>query len=67
MGSWVDELTLGMGTGKLMGQLMRGESPDLDLSLFALGRDSNAVHNSTLLKSPEEEKLQCAMGLGDLV
>lgn len=32
-------LTLGMGTGKLMSQLMLGEKTDIDLSIFALSRD----------------------------
>lgn len=32
-----------MGTGKLMGQLICGEQPDLDLSLFALHRDGHAT------------------------
>ena len=36
-------LTLGMGTGKVMSQLMRGEKPDLDLSLFTLQRDHDAA------------------------
>ncbi|KAL8835396.1 MAG: hypothetical protein Q9170_003324 [Blastenia crenularia] len=40
-------LTLSMGTGKLMGQLMCGEKPDLDLSLFSLRKDNNAAKNST--------------------
>ena len=31
-------LTLGMGSGRLMSQLMRGEKPDIDLSLFALNQ-----------------------------
>ena len=39
-------LTLGMGTGKLMSQLMRGKTPDLDLSLFALSRNGHSVKNS---------------------
>ena len=36
-------LTLGMGTGKVMSQLMRGEKPDLDLSPFSLKRDSDVA------------------------
>ena len=40
-------LTMGIGTGRLMGQLMRGEKPDLDLSLFALSRDGNEVKNTS--------------------
>lgn len=48
-------LTLGMGTGKLMGQLICGEKPDLDLSLFALGRDGHAVKSSTLFERPEKK------------
>ena len=38
-------LTLGMGTGKLMSQLMSGKKPDLDLSLFSLSRDGHATKN----------------------
>ena len=41
-------LTLGMGTGKLMDQLMRGEKPDLDLSLFALGAEAGIEIHSVL-------------------
>lgn len=44
-----------MGTGKLMGQLICGEKPDLDLSLFALGRDGHAVKSSTLFERPEKK------------
>ncbi|KAF5710355.1 NADH oxidase [Fusarium mundagurra] len=33
-GSW--GLTLGMGSGRVMSQLMRGEKPDIDLSPFSL-------------------------------
>ncbi|KAL8932035.1 MAG: hypothetical protein Q9216_006990 [Gyalolechia sp. 2 TL-2023] len=40
-------LTLGMGTGKLMSQLMRGGKPDLGLSLFALSRDDHAAKKRT--------------------
>ena len=31
-------LTLGIGSGRLMGQLMRGEKPNIDLSLFTLNQ-----------------------------
>ena len=48
-------LTLGMGTGKLMSQLMRGEKPDLDLSLFTLSRDGNAVMDYKFLERREEK------------
>lgn len=40
-------LTLGMGTGKLMDQLMRGEEPDLDLSLFALSNEADKETHSS--------------------
>ncbi|KAI1362625.1 hypothetical protein F5Y08DRAFT_269231 [Xylaria arbuscula] len=36
-------LTLGMGSGRLMAQLMFGEKPDIDLSNFALGCQSKRV------------------------
>lgn len=48
-------LTLGMGTRKLMGQLICGEKLSLDLSLFALGRDGLATKNSTRFERPEEK------------
>lgn len=47
-------LTLGMGTGKVMSQLIRGEKPDLDLSLFALGQKGNAVRSYSFSKRREE-------------
>lgn len=45
-GSW--GLTLGMGSGRLMGQLMRGEKPDISLSRFSLGQNSSARNGSAL-------------------
>ncbi|KAI0859126.1 hypothetical protein F4860DRAFT_483965 [Xylaria cubensis] len=36
-------LTLGMGSGRLMSQLMRGEKPDIDISAFRLGRNDKRV------------------------
>ena len=48
-------LTLGMGTGKLMGQLICGEKPDLDISLFALRQDGHAAKDSTFFERPEEK------------
>lgn len=46
-------LTLGMGTGKLMGQLICGEKPDLDLSLFALNRNGHVAKDSTRVTGPQ--------------
>ncbi|KAF5243374.1 hypothetical protein FANTH_8196 [Fusarium anthophilum] len=37
-GSW--DLTLGMGSGRVMSQLMRGKEPDIDLSPFSLELNS---------------------------
>ncbi|KAJ8133247.1 hypothetical protein O1611_g372 [Lasiodiplodia mahajangana] len=38
-GHWSYGLTLGMGSGRLMSQLMRGEKPDIDISEFTLERN----------------------------
>lgn len=46
-------LTLGMGTGKVMSQLMRGEKPDIDLSLFTLGQKGNPAKGYSLPKRPQ--------------
>lgn len=48
-------LTLGMGTGKLMGQIICGEKPDLDLSLFAVSRDGHASKSSIRFERLEEK------------
>ncbi|KAI1490509.1 hypothetical protein F5X96DRAFT_543969 [Biscogniauxia mediterranea] len=36
-------LTLGMGSGRLMSQLMRGENPDIDISQFSLSKNCRRV------------------------
>ena len=48
-------LTLGMGTGKVMGQVMHGENPDLDLSLFALKQDHDMEKGHTFLRRSQEK------------
>lgn len=48
-------LTLGLGTGKLMCQLMCDEKPDLDISLFALKREDEARMNFSISKRSENK------------
>ncbi|KAI0098721.1 hypothetical protein GGR51DRAFT_537676 [Nemania sp. FL0031] len=42
-GHWGYGLTLGMGSGRLMSQLMRGEKLDIDISEFTLQRNCDRV------------------------
>lgn len=44
-------LTLSMGSGRLVSQLMHGEKPDIDLSLFSLDQDCSRVNVSTRMIS----------------
>jgi hypothetical protein len=46
-------LTLGMGTGKLMSQLVIGKKPDIDMAIFDISRD----HSIAASPGPEQKRL----------
>ena len=46
-------LTLGMGTGKLMSQLVIGKKPDIDMAIFDISRDYSIAASP----GPEQKRL----------